>query len=41
MLADLDLLLTAVFVTADDRAEPDAQRDVTDAEVVTWRSLRR
>ena len=38
MLADLDLLLTAVFCTADDLLpEPDrnARRRVTDAEVVT------
>ncbi len=38
MLADLDLLLTAVFATADDllpeRSE-NAKRSVTDAEVVT------
>ena len=38
MLADLDLLLTAVFATADDLL-PDrtrnARRSVTDAEVVT------
>ena len=38
MLADLDLLLTAVFATADDllpdRAK-NARRSVTDAEVVT------
>lgn len=38
MLADLDLLLTAVFATADDllpRAIKNARRSVTDAEVVT------
>jgi hypothetical protein len=38
MLADLDLLLTAVFVTADDllpESGPNAMRSVTDAEVVT------
>jgi hypothetical protein len=38
MLADLDLLLTAVFATADDllpRREKNARRSVTDAEVVT------
>src|SRR3954469_10410917 len=38
MLADLDLLLTAVFVTADDLLpdrEKNARRSVTDAEVVT------
>lgn len=37
MLADLDLLLTAVFVTADDLLpdrEKNARRSVTDAEVV-------
>jgi len=38
MLADLDLLLTAVFVTADDlltESARNAMRRVTDAEVVT------
>ena len=38
MLADLDLLLTAVFVTADDllpERRRNAMRSVTDAEVVT------
>ena len=38
MLADLDLLLTAVFCTADDllpEREKNARRSVTDAEVVT------
>jgi hypothetical protein len=38
MLADLDLLLTAVFVTADDllpERHKNARRSVTDAEVVT------
>jgi Transposase DDE domain len=38
MIADLDLLLTAVFVTADDllpESGPNAMRSVTDAEVVT------
>src|SRR3954452_470790 len=38
MLADLDLLLTAVFVTADDLLpwrRTNARRSVTDAEVVT------
>ena len=38
MLADLDLLLTAVFVTADDllpARHENARRSVTDAEVVT------
>jgi hypothetical protein len=38
MLADLDLLLTAVFCTADDllpEKEKNARRSVTDAEVVT------
>jgi hypothetical protein len=38
MLADLDLLLTAVFATTDDllpRREKNARRSVTDAEVVT------
>jgi hypothetical protein len=38
MLADLDLLLTAVFVTADDllpERRKNARRSVTDAEVVT------
>jgi Transposase DDE domain len=38
MLADLDLLLTAVFVTADDllpRRAKNARRRITDAEVVT------
>jgi hypothetical protein len=38
MLADLDLLLTAVFVTADDllpRRARNARRRITDAEVVT------
>jgi transposase len=38
MLADLDLLLTAVFVAADDllpERRPNARRSVTDAEVVT------
>jgi hypothetical protein len=38
MLADLDLLLTAVFCTADDllpEARENARRSVTDAEVVT------
>ena len=38
MLADLDLLLTAVFCTADDllpEARVNARRSVTDAEVVT------
>jgi len=38
MLADLDLLLTAVFVTADDllpERRKNASRSVTDAEVVT------
>jgi hypothetical protein len=38
MLADLDLLLTAVFCTADDllpEARQNARRSVTDAEVVT------
>jgi hypothetical protein len=38
MIADLDLLLTAVFVTADDllpEPGPNAMRSVTDAEVVT------
>src|SRR5256714_540189 len=38
MLADLDLLLTAVFCTADDllpERRKNAQRSVTDAEVVT------
>src|SRR2546426_12286646 len=38
MLADLDLLLTAVFCTADDllpEASKNAPRRVTDAEVVT------
>ncbi len=37
MIADLDLLLTAVFVTADDllpESGPNAMRSVTDAEVV-------
>jgi hypothetical protein len=44
MDADLDLLLTAVFVTADDllpeRAK-NARRSVTDAEVVTLSASRR
>jgi len=44
MLADLDLLLTAVFATADDRL-PDrtknARRSVTDAQVVTLAVPRR
>ena len=38
MLADLDLLLTAVFCTADDllpERPKNARRRVTDAEVVT------
>jgi hypothetical protein len=38
MLADLDLLLTAVFATADDLLpwrKKNARRSVTDAEVVT------
>jgi len=38
MLADLDLLLIAVFCTADDllpKAAKNARRKVTDAEVVT------
>jgi hypothetical protein len=38
MLADLDLLLTAVFVTADDllpRRAKNARRRITDAEVIT------
>jgi hypothetical protein len=38
MLADLDLLLTAVFCTADDllpEKDKNARRSVTDAEVVT------
>src|SRR3954452_9242190 len=38
MLADLDLLLTAVFVTADDflpRRPGNARRRITDAEVIT------
>jgi hypothetical protein len=38
MLADLDLLLTAVFATADDLLpdrQKNAKRSVTDAEVVT------
>ena len=38
MLADLDLLLTAVFATADDLLpwrQRNARRSVTDAEVVT------
>ena len=38
MLADLDLLLTAVFATADDllpSRRRNARRSVTDAEVVT------
>jgi metal-sulfur cluster biosynthetic enzyme len=38
MLADLDLLLTAVFCTADDllpEKAKNARRSVTDAEVVT------
>jgi hypothetical protein len=38
MLADLDLLLTAVFATADDllpQRGKNARRSVTDAEVVT------
>ena len=38
MLADLDLLLTAVFCTADDllpESRRNARRRVTDAEVVT------
>ena len=38
MLADLDLLLTAVFATADDLLPwrpKNARRSVTDAEVVT------
>ena len=38
MLADLDLLLTAVFATADDllpQRARSARRSVTDAEVVT------
>ena len=38
MLADLDLLLTAVFATADDLLpwrRSNARRSVTDAEVVT------
>jgi len=38
MLADLDLLLCAVFCTADDllpEKEKNARRSVTDAEVVT------
>jgi hypothetical protein len=38
MLADLDLLLTAVFATADDLLpwrRRNARRSVTDAEVVT------
>jgi hypothetical protein len=38
MLADLDLLLTAVFCTADDllpEKKKNARRRVTDAEVVT------
>ena len=38
MLADLDLLLTAVFVTADDllpESGRNAMRSVSDAEVVT------
>jgi hypothetical protein len=38
MLADLDLLLTTVFVTADDllpASRPNARRSLTDAEVVT------
>jgi len=38
MLADLDLLLTAVFCTADDllpEKAKNAKRSVTDAEVVT------
>ena len=50
MLADLDLLLTAVFCAADDllpEKAKNARRSVTDAEVVTlataawpWRSTR-
>ena len=38
MVADLDLLLTAVYVTADDlppEKPKNARRSVTDAEVVT------
>jgi hypothetical protein len=38
MLADLDLLLTAVFAAADDllpERRPNARRSVTDAQVVT------
>jgi hypothetical protein len=38
MIADLDLLFTAVFVTADDllpKSGPNAMRSITDAEVVT------
>ena len=38
MLADLDLLLTAVFCTADDllpEGKKNARRRLTDAEVVT------
>ena len=38
MLADLDLLLTAVFCTADDlrpEREKNARRSLTDAEVAT------
>lgn len=38
MIADLDLLLTAVFVTADDllpESGPNAMRSISDAEVVT------
>ena len=44
MLADLDLLLTAVFCTADDLlpvAVKNARRILTDAEVVTLAWLRR
>ena len=44
MDADLDLLLTAVFVTADDllpERQKNAARRVTDAEVVTCVWLRR
>jgi len=40
MNADLDLLLTAVYVTADDllpERPGNARRSVTDAEVVTMR----
>jgi hypothetical protein len=44
MLADLDLLLTAVFCTADDllpEKQKNARRRLTDAEVVTLCIARR